>query len=87
MLTWAGPMKPSMGTVPYWRTSGLSRMWVMAEGVSTWQHSTLKLARPSRSAVRMASAVGGVVVSKPMAKNTTSRCGFWRATCKASAAE
>ncbi|MDT4889391.1 hypothetical protein FQZ97_1260800 [compost metagenome] len=87
MLTCAGPMKPSMGTVPSWRTSGDSRMWVMAEGVSTWQHKTLKLARPSRAASRMASAVGGVVVSKPMAKNTTSRCGFARARAMASAAE
>jgi hypothetical protein len=35
----------------------------------------------------MTSAVGGVVVSKPMAKNTTSRCGWARATYSATAAE
>jgi hypothetical protein len=51
-------------------------MLVMAAGVSTWLHSTLKLVRPSAAACLMTSAVGGVVVSKPMAKNTTSRSGL-----------
>ncbi len=60
---------------------------MIAPGVSTWQHSTLKLARPSRAACWMISAVGGVVVSNPMAKNTTSRCGCARAIFSASAAE
>ena len=32
---------------------------------------------------RMATAVGGVVVSKPIAKNTTSRCGMLAARCAA----
>ena len=36
---------------------------------------------------RIATAVGGVVVSKPMAKKTTSRLGFWRATFSASSTE
>ena len=59
----------------------------MAAGVSTWLHSRLKLPRPSRAAWRMTSALGGVVVSKPMARNTTSRDGLARASCSASAGE
>ena len=35
--------------------------------------NTEKLESPSAFALRIATAVGGVVVSKPMAKNTTSR--------------
>ena len=80
-------MKPSSGSVPSLRTSGDSRMLVMAAGVSTWLHTTLKLSSPARAASLMTSAVGGVVVSKPIAKNTTSRCGFSRATFSASAGE
>ena len=57
---------------------------MMAAGVSTWQQSTLKFFRPSLAAWRMATAVGGVVVSKPMAKNTTSLSGWSRATLSAS---
>ena len=60
---------------------------MIALGVSTWQHSTLKLGRFSLAACRITSAVGGVVVSKPMAKNTTSRVGFARAIFSASAGE
>jgi hypothetical protein len=62
-------------------------MCVMAAGVSTWLQNTLKFASPSRRASRIASAVGGVVVSKPMAKNTTSRSGFSRAMRSASVHE
>lgn len=87
MLTCAGPTKPSSGTVPHCLTSGDSRMCVIALGVSTWQHSTLKLARFSAAACLSTSAVGGVVVSKPMAKKTTSRSGFARAIFSASAGE
>ena len=85
--TWAGPMKPSSGTVPRRRTSGDSRMVEIAEGVSTWLQITLKLARPCAAAWRSTSAVGGVVVSKPIAKNTTSRAGSRAASASASAAE
>ena len=49
----------------------------MADGVSTWQHSTEKFFRPSAAACLIATAVGGVVVSKPMAKNTTCLSGFF----------
>jgi hypothetical protein len=85
--TCAGPTKPSSGTVPQRLTSGDSRMLEMAEGVSTWQHSTLKFFSPSAAACRITTAVGGVVVSKPMAKNTTCRSGFSCAMRNASAAE
>jgi hypothetical protein len=61
-------------------------MCVMAAGVSTWQHSTLKLASPL-ARLRSTSAVGGVVVSKPMARNTTSRSGCLSRQRSASAAE
>ena len=73
--------------MPYSRTSGDSRMWLIAAGVSTWLQNTLKFASPSASACRITSAVGGVVVSKPMAKNTTSRSGCCCAMRTASAAE
>jgi hypothetical protein len=56
-------------------------------GVSTWLQNTLKLASFSCRACNSASAVGGVVVSKPMAKNTTCLCGLSRAICKASLVE
>ncbi len=87
MLTCAGPMKPSSGTVPSSRTSGDSRMCVIADGVSTWLQKTVKFARPSAFAWRMTIAVGGVVVSKPIAKKTTSRPGLSCAILSASAAE
>ena len=59
----------------------------MAGGVSTWQHSTEKLSSPRARACRSTTAVGGVVVSKPMAKDTTWRSGCRRASSSASAAE
>ena len=59
----------------------------MAEGVSTWLQKTLKFSSPSAAACWTTSAVGGVVVSKPMAKKTTSRSGSSRAMRSASAAE
>ena len=59
----------------------------MAAGVSTWQHSTLKLLKARAAACSITKAVGGVVVSKPMAKKTTSRSGFCSAMSIASAAE
>ncbi len=85
--TCAGPMKPSSASVPSWRTSGDSRMLLMAAGVSTWLQTTLKFFSPRCAACLMTSAVGGVVVSKPMAKNTTSRSGWASASVSASAGE
>ena len=85
--TCAGPMNPSSGSVPSSRTSFDSRMLLMAAGVSTWLQNTLKLASPSSRARRIATAVGGVVVSKPIAKNTTSRSGCSCAMRIASALE
>ncbi len=48
-----------------------ARMMRKAGGVSTWLQKTEKLASPSERAVFTATAVGGVVVSNPMAKRTT----------------
>ena len=87
VLTCAGPMKPSSGTMPSSRTSGDSRMCVIAAGVSTWLQNTVKFVSASACACRITSAVGGVVVSKPIAKNTTSRAGLSCAILSASAAE
>lgn len=87
VLTWEGPRKPSTRAWPCSRTSGESRMLWMADGVSTWLQYTLKFSRPRRSASRITSAEGGVVVSKPMPKNTTCRFGCRCAICKASSAD
>ena len=89
--TCAGPTKPSSGGA----RSALSVLSAPSEdsrcaiagGVSTWLHSTLKFATPRRTASSTTSAVGGVVVSKPMAKNTTSRAGSRSASLSASAGE
>jgi len=62
-------------------------MLEIAAGVSTWLQNTLKLGRASLAASWITSAVGGVVVSNPMAKNTTSRSGCSSARRRASAAE
>ncbi len=59
----------------------------MADGVRTWLQKTEKLVSPCARAARTASAVGGVVVSKPMAKNTTCRSGVSAAIRTASAAD
>src|SRR3954464_12585896 len=64
--TCAGPTNPSMAI-----GSGSSRMARIATGVSTWLQKMLKFVSPFCIAWRSAMAVGGVVVSKPMAKNTT----------------
>ena len=61
-------------------------LWIAA-GVSTWLQRIEKFASPFLAAARMASAVGGVVVSKPMAKNTTSRSGSASAMRIASSVE
>ena len=46
-----------------------------AGGTSTWATSSEKLPSPCVSACRTARALAGAVVSKPTAKNTTSRSG------------
>ncbi len=84
VLTCPGPMKPSTRTVPVAVTSGLSRIAWIADGVSTWLAKTLKLRRSSAAAWTRATAVVGAVVSNPIAKKTTSRPGFSRATRSAS---
>jgi hypothetical protein len=86
-LTCAGPTKPSSGRAFPSRSSGLSSSAMIAGGVSTWLQCTLKLVRPRALACCSATAVGGVVVSKPMAKNTTCRSGWARATVSASRQE
>ena len=75
VLTCPGPTKPSTWIRPS-LASGEPRIAVMAEGVRTWLQNTLKFWRPSSAACFTTTAVAGVVVSKPMAKKTTSRVGF-----------
>jgi hypothetical protein len=60
---------------------------MIAGGTSTWDTSMEKLSRPSRRACMAAMALAGAVVSKPTAKNTTSRSGSVRATSSASIGE
>ena len=55
--------------------------------IVTWLHMTEKFLRFSARARLSVSAVEGAVVSKPMAKNTTSRSGFCLAIRKASSGE
>ncbi|MNT81110.1 hypothetical protein D3C72_2206700 [compost metagenome] len=62
-------------------------MFWMAAGVSTWLQKIEKFFRSFWMAKRSASAVGGVVVSKPMAKKTTSRSGSASAILSASSVE
>lgn len=59
----------------------------MAAGVSTWWHSTEKLRSPSAWAWSTATAVGGAVVSNPMARNTACCRGWSRAHCSACSGE
>ena len=67
--------------------SGASSTWTIAGGVSTWLQNTLKLRSPSRRAARIAIALAGVVVSKPMPMKTTCRVGLARAISSASSVE
>ena len=53
----------------------------------TWLLKQEKLRMPSRLARFSVSAVDGAVVSNPIAKKTTSRCGFSRAILSASSGE
>ena len=69
-----------------WTPSGpaLDRMVRRAGGVRTWLQKIEKFLSPSARATLAATAVGGVVVSKPMAKKTTWRSGSSRAMRRAS---
>ena len=49
----------------------------IAGGTRTWLTSRQKFAMPSRLASQTAMALGGAVVSKPIAKKTTCRSGFF----------
>ena len=64
-----------------------SRTAVITGGTSTCETSTLKLVSLRRRASHTAIALGGAVVSNPMAKNTTRRSGFAAARLTASSGE
>ena len=81
VATCPGPTKPSS------RRSGDSSSARSGGTIVTWLHMTEKLARPSAFARLSVSAVDGAVVSKPIAKNTTSRSGVSRAIRSASSGE
>ena len=81
VLTWPGPMKPSR------RRSGESSSARSGGTIVTWLHMQLKFRMPSAFARLSVSAVDGAVVSKPIAKKTTSRSGFERAIRSASSGE
>ena len=74
-------MKPSS------RRSGESRIALIAGMIVTWLQKSEKFRTPSTLARFTVSAVDGVVVSKPIAKKTTSRSGFSRAILRASSGE
>ena len=79
--TWPGPMKPSS------RRSGDSSSARSGGTMVTWLHMHEKFWTPSARARLSVSAVDGAVVSKPIAKNTTSRSGFSLAIRSASSGE
>ncbi len=79
--TWPGPMKPSR------RRSGDSSSARSGGTIVTWLHMQEKFSTPSARARLSVSAVEGAVVSKPMAKKTTSRSGFCLAMRSASSGE
>ena len=81
VATCPGPMKPSR------RRSGESSSARSGGTIVTWLHMHEKFAIPSAFARMRVSAVDGAVVSKPMAKKTTSRSGFSRAMRRASSGE
>ena len=53
-------------------------MAFIAGGTRTCETSTAEVGEPARSASQTAMALGGAVVSKPIAKKTTWRCGIPR---------
>ncbi len=79
--TCPGPTKPSS------RRSGESSSARSGGTIVTWLHMQEKFRTPSAFARFSVSAVEGAVVSKPMAKNTTSRSGFCFAIRRASSGE
>ena len=81
VATWPGPMKPSSCR------SGDSSSARSGGTIVTWLQMQRKLSMPSSFARRSVSAVDGAVVSKPIAKNTTTRSGFSRAIRSASSGE
>ena len=74
-------MKPSR------RRSGESSSARSGGTIVTWLHMQEKFATPSAFARLSVSAVDGAVVSKPIAKKTTSRSGFSFAIRSASSGE
>ena len=79
--TCPGPMNPSS------RRSGDSSSARSGGTIVTWLHTHEKFGTPSAFARFSVSAVDGAVVSKPIAKNTTSRSGFSLARRSASSGE
>ena len=67
--------------------SGACRMAVITGGTSTCETSTLKFVSRRLRASQTAIALGGAVVSKPMAKKTTLRSGLAAARFTASSGE
>ncbi len=72
---------------PWTRQLGDCMIASIAGGTRTWDTSRLKLRMPSFFAWYTVMALGGAVVSKPMPKNTTWRCGFSWAVFRASSGE
>ncbi len=79
--TWPGPMNPSS------RRSGDSSSARSGGTIVTWLQMQRKLSTPSTFARFRVSAVDGAVVSKPIAKKTTVRSGFYFAIRRASSGE
>ncbi len=79
--TWPGAMNASS------RRPGESRIARSGGPIVTWLQKAEKLRTSSARARSSVSAVAGAVVSKPIAKKTTSRSGFRRASSSASSGE
>ncbi len=72
---------------PCTRLSGAWRSAVIIGGTRTCETSTLKFSSRRRRAIQTAIALGGAVVSKPIAKKTTWRSGCAAARFTASSGE
>src|SRR5690348_3959098 len=79
--TWPGAMKPCT------RFCGDTMRARIAGGTRTWETSMEKFLRHSRFACQAAMALGGAVVSKPIARKTTFLSGLARAILTASVEE
>ena len=79
--TWPGPRNACTRLPGDWSTAAI------AGGTRTCETSIEKLPTPSARARVTASAFAGAVVSKPIAKNTTSRSGCSWAMRTASSGE